>query len=68
VFHQSNLNRSWTDYDDWRLQTYASTMETPQLAIMLNRTESAVRTRAFELGISLMPPDPPTYWPYGGSW
>ncbi|MCL9685867.1 hypothetical protein [Legionella maioricensis] len=53
----NNSGKKWTPSDLRRLKQLSRTTDTPDIAKVLERTESAVRTKASEEHISLKPKD-----------
>jgi len=54
-----NTGKEWTTDDENKLRQYArQDTPTPVIGLKLGRTPAAVYTRASQLGVSLMPPNP----------
>jgi len=54
-----NSGTEWTTKDDQNLRLYArQDTPTPVIGLKLGRTPAAIYSRASQLGISLMPPNP----------
>lgn len=59
AWYTRNSGNDWTRKDDQLLKKLAEEdTPTPVIGLKLGRTVAAVYTRASELGISLMPPNP----------
>jgi hypothetical protein len=54
-----NTGKAWTQDDENQLKELAKQdTPTPVIGLKLGRTPAAIYTKASELGISLMPPNP----------
>jgi hypothetical protein len=54
-----NTGKAWKPTDDSQLKKLAKgDTPTPVIGLKLGRTPAAIYTRASELGVSLMPPNP----------
>jgi hypothetical protein len=59
AWYTRNSGKEWTDNDDKQLKKLAKQdTPTPVIGLKLGRTVDAVYTRASDLRVSLMPPNP----------